>query len=167
MQSTNNASRSAHVAEESVADCPFSMAQEYASEYLRAAEKHGPESAIGLPALRRDVSLTFGLRSDIADDGRAHDEIRLRWRSGVMLLPDFHGTIRFRIDGARTAVLVEGSYAPPFGAFGRLFDRIVGRAIARGSVHDLATRLAAHLSRREATWRACHVAVTEATDAVS
>jgi hypothetical protein len=158
MASTESAARSAHVTVESVADCPFSMAEEYAAEYLRAAEQHGPEGAIGVPVVRRDVTLTFGVHSDIADDGRRHDEVRVRWQSGVRFLPDFRGTIRFRIDGNRTRILVEGTYAPPFGALGAAFDRLAGGSIARASMQDLADRIATHLTRREGEWRLRHAA---------
>jgi hypothetical protein len=156
MQPTAIATRSTHVTVESLAACPFSMAQEYAGEYLRAAEAHGPEASIGRPFLRHDVTLSFGIQSDVADDGRLHDELRVNWASGSRLLPDFRGSIRFRIDGERTRVLVDGSYAPPLGAFGVAFDLIAGRAIARSSVQDLADRVAAHLTRREAAWRRDH-----------
>jgi len=158
MQPTTSATRSTHVMVESIAVCPFSMAEEYAGEFLRAAEGHGPEASIGRSRLRRDVTLSFGIQTDVAEDGRVHDELRVQWASGSRLLPDFNGSIRFRIDGERTRVLVDGTYAPPFGAFGTAFDRIAGRTIARASVQDLADRIAEHLTRREAGWRIAHAA---------
>jgi hypothetical protein len=158
MATTESATRSAHVTVESVADCPFSMAQEYADEYLRAAEGNGPEGAIGVPAVRRGVLLSFAIHSDVIEFGRSHDELRVRWRSGTALLPDFRGSVRFRIDGQRTRVLVDGTYAPPFGLLGAIFDRVVGQAIARASVRDFADRLAVFLTRREAQWRVAHEA---------
>lgn len=71
---------------------------------------------------------------------------------GRPLLPHFHGTVRFRIAGSATRVLVEGSYRPPFGSLGRLFDHLVGCHIARASVRDLARRLADYLEARERDW---------------
>jgi hypothetical protein len=161
MQSTDNERRSSHVSAETTAECPFSMAQEYAADYLRAAEKGGPESVIRVPwgipvTLEHHVGLTFGMHQDETAHGRSQDEVRVIWKSGSALLPDFRGSIRFRIDGLRTRVAVDGTYAPPFGAFGRLFDGVVGHAIAQASVRDLAHRIAVHLSERERTWRATH-----------
>jgi len=133
------------------------MAQEYASEFFRPVEAHASETQVGLAALRRDVMFTYASHADIVEHGRSHDELRVQWTSGTRLLPDFRGTVRFRIEGDRTRVLVDGSYVPPFGALGTAFDRIVGRLIARASMRDLANRLAAYLTEREAAWRITHV----------
>jgi hypothetical protein len=139
-----------------VANCPFSIAQEYATEYLRAAEAGCPQAAIRLrwpvPALQHRVAMTFGRHLDIAEEGRRHDELRLSWRSGSRLLPDFRGTLRFRIDRENTLVLLEGSYVAPLGFVGRLFDAVVGGRIARASLSDLANRIAAYLSARQQAW---------------
>ena len=148
------------VTAESLAACPFSIAQEYASDYFRRAEAGHEEAEIRLPILflpeflRRHVGLTFGIHADDTDGGRTHDEIRLRWSTGTPFLPDFHGTVRLRIAGSATRVLVDGGYHAPLGAFGRLFDRLIGAYIARASVNDLSQRIAEYLERREHEWRA-------------
>jgi hypothetical protein len=147
------------VSVEAHAACPFSIAQEYAVEYLRRAEAGSEEAEIRvplhfIPALaHRRVALTFGLHADVADPGRAHDEIRMRWNAGTALLPDFRGTLRFRIAGSGTDVLIEGTYRAPLGAPGGLFDGVIGRHIARASVGDLARRLADALETNERAWR--------------
>ncbi len=159
MAQTDGSPRTTHVIVEAMAACPFSMAEVYATEYLRAAEEHGIQATIGVTGafpislLRHRVALAFGVHSDLADHGRLHDEMRIHWSSGVRLLPDFHGSIRFRIDANRTRVVVDGSYAPPLGTAGRLFDRAFGGIIARASMQDLADRIAAYLTQREAQWR--------------
>jgi hypothetical protein len=141
------------------ASCPFSIAHEYAVDYLRRAEAGEAEADIRvpirlLPALvRRRVEVSFGLHADVAEDGRSHDEIRMHWKTGTVLLPDFHGTLRFRIAGQGTDVLVEGVYRVPFGALGRLFDQVAGRHIAQASLRDLARRLVDALETSERAWR--------------
>ena len=148
------------VTAEAHAACPFSIAQEYASDYLRRAETGHREGAIRVPLrlvpwlLSRRVGLTFGIRPDVAEAGRAHDEIRVRWSAGTAFLPDFHGTVRLRIAGIATRVLVDGSYAAPFGPLGRLFDGVLGTRLARASVSDLSSRIASYLEAREKDWRA-------------
>jgi hypothetical protein len=102
------------------------------------------------------VTLTFGLHEDMDEGGRPHDEVRFHWTSGSHWLPDFHGTLRFRIEEARTRVLLEGSYEAPLGALGAIFDRVLGRRIARFSLAEIAGRIAQHLGRRERAWRAAH-----------
>jgi hypothetical protein len=143
-----------------LAACPFSIAQEYATDYFRSAESGHDEAEIRVPicflptAIRRRVELRFGVHSDGTEPGRTHDEIRVRWSSGTWLLPAFHGTVRLRISGSATRVLVDGSYHAPFGVIGRVFDRLVGTYIARASVSDLAHRIAVYLEERERDWRA-------------
>ncbi len=146
---------------ETLAACPFSNAQEYATQYLERAEAGGKENEIRVPIrflppiFRRRVSLTFGLHSDTTEPGRSHYEIRVRWLAGTPLIPDFHGSVRFRIAGDNiTKVLVEGSYHAPFGLVGRGFDKAIGSHLARASVRDLSLRLARHLEEKHEVWLA-------------
>jgi hypothetical protein len=141
------------------AECPFSIAAEYAQEYLRNAEAGAVESLVrvpwfhALPALAHRVRMSFGLHVDTTDVGRRHEEIRLRWSSGSPLLPNFRGTICFRIEATRTRILIEGTYDAPFGVLGRCFDDVIGKRIARASLQDLGDRLATFLGLRERAWR--------------
>jgi hypothetical protein len=148
------------VSAEAPANCPFSVAQDYAVAYLQRAEAGLDEAEIRVPLtllpsfLQYRVALTFGLHFDVSESGRSHDEVRIRWTSGSPFLPDFRGTIRFRIAGTGTTVRVEGSYHVPFGAAGRMFDALLGRRIARTSVTDLTHRLATALETDQRNWRA-------------
>jgi hypothetical protein len=154
METSQNRSSSVEV--EALADCPFSMAEEYAADYLRAAEAGGSEATIGLGSVRQRVTLSFGIHSDVPEAGRPHHELRVKWSAGSQLLPDFRGTFRFRIDELRTRVIVEGTYVPPLGAIGPLFDRLFGRRIATATMQDLADRIAAYVTKREVRWRTEH-----------
>jgi hypothetical protein len=142
-----------------LAECPFSIAAEYAQEYLQKAEAGEAESLVRVPlfpawpAFAHRVRMSFGLHADTGEPGRRHDEIRLRWSSGTSLLPNFRGTISFRIDAARTRIVIEGSYDAPLGMLGRCFDNVIGKRIARASLQDLADRLAGFLEQRERAWR--------------
>ena len=141
------------------AACPYSVAQDYAIDYLRRAEAGMDEAEIRVPVafwaglIRRHVTISFGLHYDVVEAGRPHDEIRLRWTTGTPLLPDFRGTVRFRIAGKGTDVLIDGSYHVPLGAFGRIFDRFAGRHLAVASLGDLAQRIAQSLTSTEHDWR--------------
>jgi hypothetical protein len=145
------------VVAEVYAECPFSIAQDYAADFFKRAEMgeedvRVPFAFLGV-ALHHRVGLTFGIHSDDTEAGRAHDEIQLRWTTGTRLLPDFHGTVRFRIEMPGTRVLVSGLYRAPFGFAGKLFDDVAGKRIAIASVTDLARRIAAHLEASNAAWR--------------
>jgi len=98
------------------------------------------------------------LAIDLVEEGRRHDEIRLRWSSGSKLFPNFRGTVRFRIEQTFTRVLVDGSYAPPLGVLGAAFDRFIGRHLAARTLDDLAGRIARALEKREREWEAAHPA---------
>lgn len=92
---------------ERICECPFSIAEEYAVEYLKQAEAGGSQAVIRAPIapgapIGRKVKLSFGLSCDITEAGRQHQEIRLLWFSGSVLFPDFRGTIRRPARPART-----------------------------------------------------------------
>lgn len=111
------------------------------------------------PSLRHRVALTYGLHLDMLEGGRAHDEVRFIWKSHSVLLPDFRGTLRFRIANRATDITLDGSYVSPLGVAGRIFDRLIGERIARASLHDLADRIAAYLSERERAWNRAQAAL--------
>jgi hypothetical protein len=143
-----------------LAECSFSIAEEYATEYLRRAEAGGAEGTIRVPwplpfaFLAHRVAFSFGIHEDDLEAGRPHDELRFHWESGSRLLPNFRGTMRFRIESLRTRVHIDGGYAIPLGAVGFCFDRTVGKPLARASLQELANRVAAYLGACESAWRA-------------
>jgi uncharacterized membrane protein len=94
------------------------------------------------------------VRTDLSEPGRPHDEIALQWSSRSRILPDFRGTVRFRIAGSGTRLVLDGEYVPPGGRIGGLFDTLVGRHVARATLRDFAGRLADELARCEREWRA-------------
>lgn len=140
---------------EQIADCPYSVAQSYAEDYLAAAQRGGePETVVRAGPVHVPVRFGFEIRNDDRDPGRQHEEIVLRWTAQSALLPNFAGTLRFRIHGAHTRFILEGTYTPPGGMFGVLFDRIAGRFIARATAADLVTHVVLRAQAREAAWRA-------------
>ena len=147
------------VTAQAIAACPFSIAEDYAREYLQRAEGGGAEAAVRVPIrflppiAQRRVDLTFGLFTDVVEGGRPHNEIHLRWSARSPLLPSFAGTLRFRIEGSGTLLSLAGSYHVPMGSFGAAFDRALGARIAGASVSDFLGRLAASLETREQEWR--------------
>jgi hypothetical protein len=147
---------------ERVADCPFSIAHEYAAEFFRGAEERGIAVLVPLRDffyilrghVHRPVELVFAHHPDEVESGRGHDALMIEWTAGTRLLPDFHGTLRLRIETVdSTRLTLEGTWRPPFGPFGRVFNAVVGRAIAKATMRDLLGRIADGLERREATYR--------------
>jgi hypothetical protein len=153
-----------HVHAEELADCPFSIAEEYAADYLRRAELGGAERELHVslngvgpfPGAGKTVCFSFGTRTDSDEIGRSHDLLSLQWTAGTPLLPQFHGALRFRIAGSRTRIVLDGSYLPPGGALGKIFDAVLGHRIAARTCQDLVNRIASDLTDRERAWRSQH-----------
>jgi len=148
---------------ERVAQCPFSVAHDYAEDFFRDAEREVEVNArvplrdfvVGFGGVRRPVKLVFGLHPDDTETGRIHDAMLLEWRAGTRVFPQFHGTLRLRIETVdSTRLTLEGAYRPPLGLAGRAFDLLIGRRIARATMTDLIDRIAHALERREADYRA-------------
>jgi hypothetical protein len=150
---------------EVLANCPFSIAGEYASEYFKEAERGGDGAVLHAGPLGHRVTVRFGLRTDVTEPGRPHDEILLHWSAGTAWLPDLVGTLRMRIENANTRLLLDGSYVPPGGPLGGLFDAIAGRRVARATADDVLRRLARALEERELLWRKCFEGVARPKDA--
>jgi hypothetical protein len=150
------------VVAERVARCPFSVAHEYAEDFFLQAAVRGAEVGVRLRdvvptvggRLRQPVRLISARRPDEAESGRAHDQLEISWTAGTRFFPDFRGTLQLRIASVEeTRLTLEGTYRPPFGAAGRVFDALLGRRIARATMRDLLERLADAMERREAAYR--------------
>ncbi len=142
---------------ERVVRCPFSVAHDYAEEFLRDAEREVEvrvplrDFVHSLPGQAHEpVKLVFALHPDDTETGRGHDAMMIEWRAGTRLFPDFHGTLRLRIASVETTRLTfEGAYRPPFGAPGVVFDAVIGHRIAEATMRDLIKRIGDALEARE------------------
>ena len=155
-------SAAARVVVERVVRCPFSVAHDYAEDFFAEAaggvELHVPLRDIAPTRgghLRRHVRLVAARIPDEHERGRIHDALEIDWAAGTRFFPDFHGALRLRIASVEeTRLTLDGTYQPPFGAFGAVFDQLIGRRIARATLHDLLRRLGDAMERREAEFRA-------------
>lgn len=149
---------SSHVLARHVTDCPVSIAPEYAERFFGRFEQETLEVRVPLPiALSRRVRLRFGLHFDAPEDGRGRESVHFRWQADCRWLPDLSGVVRFGIaPHCQTRIILEGSYEPPFGILGLVFDLLIGRWLARATARDLLTRLSEALERDERAFRAAH-----------
>ena len=88
------------------------------------------------------VSVHF---SPIRDADPASHRTAISWEpEGGGPFPQFDGTIRLAAGDATDSccVVLEGSYDPPFGVAGDLFDALVGRHVARMTVRNLLDEIA-------------------------
>jgi hypothetical protein len=140
--------------------CPLSLVVDEAHVIFPLLEAPSPGVRVelrdlGVPlglGLSHRVVTTFRRECDLQERGRPHDEIVFGWDADSFLLPNFSGTLRFRVDTVdRTRLLLEGSYVPPFGAAGAMFDRVAGRRLALATLERIVHRLADQL---ESLWTA-------------
>ena len=149
-----------HVKVETTVDCPFSLVLDEADHIFELVRSSGPEVRIafrdmGLPfsgGFARRVITRSKWQPDLTERGREHDEVVFEWDARSRLLPTFRGTMRFRVGSiSQTRVIIEGSYLPPLGRFGRLFDRLIGEKLARVTLKSSLRHLKCGL---EAFWLA-------------
>jgi hypothetical protein len=64
---------------------------------------------------------------DVTDDTMVHEALMVIWQSRLRLpLPDFHGLLTVRVRAPGAEISIRGSYVPPFGLAGKLFDAAIG-----------------------------------------
>ncbi len=126
-------------------DCPFSATIEMIERLQRNdIERHvGPFSHV-----RARVRLELSEVCDHTDQTRVHEALVIKWKAQTSIpVPVMRGLITVRPNGLATEVRMEGEYTPPLGAFGTLFDRIVGRHIARRTIERFLDKLRAFIER--------------------
>jgi len=68
--------------------------------------------------------------------------IAFAWKPAWPGFPSFGATLTVRPAGEETDLVLEGSYEPPGGFVGRLFDGLVGQKLAAHTMDSLLDRLA-------------------------
>lgn len=125
---------------ERVVDCPFSAAQDHVTDCLRRHRfARAPNRLV--------------LRPDMAEPGKPHDELYIRWHPLVPIVPRLDIVLRFRIVRLSTRILLLCEYSAPFGTPGAIIDRTIGRHIMRAILAGLLAWIAAHVERNERRYR--------------
>jgi len=109
-----------------------------------------PLHKLGLPTsvhVYRNVIVYF----DVVPDRSASPKqsaIQLSWKpTHGGAFPALTGTITSRANVSNATLYFNGRYRPPFGVAGMLFDRIIGRYIARIATQELLNDIARFISR--------------------
>lgn len=142
---------------ERIAECPFSIAAEYAVTFLKRDAGQPGRFTVHLGVLRWGVTLSFGVLYDVADSARGHNEIHFVWSAHSRWLPDLTGVLRLSIaTHSETEIVLAGTYQPPFGLLGSVFDAAVGHELARATANDFVERVARSLEAEERAFRLAH-----------
>jgi hypothetical protein len=151
-----------HITERIEVASPPSIAADGIERYLRSKDDVidlvVPLRALGLPTeleLERPAKVEFlANRRDKLMLGRSHEQLSLTWgphHGGPY--PTFKGKLTIRPLSGKTELELAGTYEPPFGAFGAVFDAAVGHRIAQAAARALLRELKAELEREFATFK--------------
>jgi hypothetical protein len=144
--------------------CPYSAAFDFLRRFISEHRGQLPLAAsldsIGLPArlrLERDVNVHLSERPHAAGDlRRGPDTVEITWEpADGGPYPHFSGTVRIKPSHGHSEFILDGTYEPPLGLAGKLFDAAVGHRIAEATAANL---LASLRSSLEAQWFAFTVA---------
>jgi len=138
-----------------VADCPFSVAQDYATEFLRDRTHALIRCRLGPWRPIVPGTAWVAARPDLTEFGAPHDELVLRWHPALPVLPTLEIVVRFRIAWLTTSIAMEVRYLRGGALFRRCSSAILGR-VARVALADLLKRLTVYLERRERAYRRAH-----------
>ena len=142
---------------ERIADCPFSIAAEYAADFLKqdAGRPGGFTAHLGF--LRRLVKLSFGVHYDVDDGARGRNDLHFAWSARSRWLPNLTGVLEFGVASYKeTLVVLAGTYEPPLGLLGRIFDALLGHRLAAATANDFVERVARSLESQERAFRTKH-----------
>lgn len=134
--------------------CPYNRAQDILANALQPSVDTAepqvlllalPETAVKGIDISREVIVTFG---DAVDPMHFDQPWSVHWHpKDGGLYPDFDGTLTIRADETyATSILeLEGTYEPPLGAVGVMFDAVVGSRIASATARELLRKLGGDL----------------------
>lgn len=133
---------------EAVKDVPCSQSAAIVFTHRYFDERHNivsigiPLRTLGIPTsihIFRNVIVHFEVvpdRSDLALPRRS--ALRISWKpTHGGAFPELAGTITSSARGAGATLYFRGRYRPPFGLMGKVFDRIIGRYVARVAIRAL------------------------------
>lgn len=148
-----------HIYERLFLRCPYVRAREFLREALEAAADGNTVQTLPLSAPLAFVPGTLEknvlVRYERGRDPLHFDEPwNVYWKpEGGGPYPEFAGELTVRADESyRGAVLeLSGDYAPPFGAFGRAFDMVIGARIAASTAKSLLQHIAISMEQRYRT----------------
>ncbi len=119
------------------ANCAFSDAIDRAGEFLRGAQARGRLDELVVP-----TNLSVLVTDDFTDSVRRHDALEFSWHPRSAFLPDGRALLTVRPHAPQgTELQFSIAYVPPFGAFGQVFDFLIGQHIAARTCVQLLHRL--------------------------
>jgi hypothetical protein len=132
----------AQVSVTTYAECPFSATVELAEKVV--GQRKGMYVSPSPPFGER-VHFAAASTDDSSDDARKHDALLIAWRPQSRLFPEFRGVLTVRPERHGSRLRLHGDYAPPYGMAGKAFDLVLGRTLARRTMHHFLNELRAEI----------------------
>lgn len=124
-------------------DCPFSATLEFVAH---AAERRSGFYVTPSRAVGERVRFGAANAPDVTDTARKHDALLIAWRpQNRAMFPDFRGVLTVRPKRRGALLRLLGRYDPPYGIAGKVFDIVVGRAIAHHTLRHLLDEFASEI----------------------
>jgi len=100
-----------------------------------------------------NVNTQRELVDDKTDSVRGHDALILSWQPRWSAFPSFRGLATVRPQSQGSILSLEGTYEPPGGLAGGLFDRLIGKRLADGTMDHLLDRLRVYIKKRHVAFQ--------------
>ncbi|SRR5579872_491002 len=135
--------------------CPYVRAKSYLHETLSEAARSAPQPlqlTATFPGADLQLEKTVLVRYEEGTDPMHFDEPwNVTWHplpGGVY--PSFSGILTVRADEDYTKAILElaGTYVPPLGVPGLVFDKALGQRIASTTMHELLAKIAKGMMER-------------------
>lgn len=127
-----------HLLRMTLIDAPFSSVIEYVVDFFEE-QPHLRVKAIASTTV--PVETRIEVVDDRADKARHHEAVALSWKPPLSIFPRFEGLVSVRPHFSGAILSVEGTYAPPGRAFGRIFDEFIGKRLACATMDHLLRRI--------------------------
>lgn len=116
-------------------NAPPERALDAAASFFRDRAPDFRVQAIGSTSAA--VEVRYSLIDDWTHLVHRHAGLAFAWRPRLQLFPRFGATLTVRPHDGGSVLVLEGSYTPPGGWFGKLFDRLIGERFANQTMDAL------------------------------
>lgn len=146
----------ANINETLYVQCPYVRARQYLEDAVKDAAHSGLPQSLELtalvPATKVEVAKRVRITYAPATDPMHFDEPwKVHWAPEAGgIFPSFSGQLTVRADESYRSCILEitGTYTPPLGAAGRIFDVAIGNTIAAATAQRLLEQIAADMIQR-------------------
>jgi len=127
-------------------DAPRERALDSAAAFFRERAPNFRVQALG--SATAPVELRYTLLDDWTHLVRRHAGLSFKWRPQTRAFPRFGAVLTVRPRNGTSTLSLEGSYDPPGGWLGRLFDRLVGERLANRTMDALLREIKDYIERQ-------------------